>query len=204
MPSAREIVVFDDDAPPAGQSPWMVPQATEHIAIVEYDAAWPTRFRELADRIATALGARALEINHVGSTSVPGLPAKPIIDIDLTVADSSDERAWLPQLEVAGFVLTVREPWWQEHRCLKLPDPRCNLHVFSPDASEPWRHRIVRDHLRRDAADRARYASAKTASAAAANAEGETVAQYNARKESTIRAISARAFLAAGLPAAAG
>ena len=82
-------------------------------------------------RIRNALGELALEVEHVGSTSVPGLPAKPIIDIDLIVPDSGDEASWLPPLERAGFVLKVREPWWYEHRCLRFDDPRCNLDVFS-------------------------------------------------------------------------
>ena len=106
-------------------------------------------------------------VEHVGSTSVPGLAAKPVVDIDLTVADSADEPAWLPALEAVGFELVVREPWWQQHRCLRHEDPRCNLHVFSRDAAEPIRHRIFRDWLREHADDLALFRAAKTNSAAA-------------------------------------
>ncbi|GAA1723494.1 GrpB family protein [Microbacterium paludicola] len=199
MATARDITTFFDGEPPAGLSPWVVPPVAEHIAIVEPDPAWPEVYAELAARIRATLGPRALDILHVGSTSVPGLPAKPIIDIDLIVADPADEPAWLPALQDAGFMLTVREPWWYEHRCLRLAQPRCNLHVFGPDAPEPWKHRVFGDHLRRDAADRALYAETKRAAAGQANAEGETVMEYNARKQAVIRDIYARAFRAAGL-----
>jgi GrpB-like predicted nucleotidyltransferase (UPF0157 family) len=130
---------------------------------------------------------------------VAGLPAKPIIDIDLTVADSADEAAYVPALENAGFRLVVREPWWQEHRCFVHDEPRCNLHVFPPDAAEPVRHRIFRDWLRTHPDDLALYRDSKLAAAAAANAAGEHVMEYNARKESVIREIYDRAFRAAGL-----
>ncbi|HRE02752.1 MAG TPA: GrpB family protein, partial [Ilumatobacteraceae bacterium] len=104
------------------------------------DPVWPERFARARERIAAALDAAALAIEHVGSTSVPGLSAKPVIDIDLTVADSSDEGAWLPQLEAAGFALAVREPDWEQHRMLRGADPAVNLHVFSAGAREPQRH----------------------------------------------------------------
>ena len=90
-----------------------------------------------------ALGDRALSVRHVGSTSVPGLWAKPIIDVDLIVADSGDEAAYLPELEAAGFVLRVREPEWEEHRCLRGTDPASNLHVWSPGSEEPAAPRCV-------------------------------------------------------------
>ena len=167
--------------------------------MVEPDPAWPWVFASLEDRIRAALGERALAVEHVGSTAVPGLAAKPVIDIDLTVADSADEPAWLPPLEAAGFVLTVREPWWHEHRCLTLDEPPCNLHVFSPDSPEVVRHRIFRDWLREHPDDRDRYRDAKLGAAVEANEAGEHVMDYNARKEPVVRAIYDRAFRAAGL-----
>jgi GrpB-like predicted nucleotidyltransferase (UPF0157 family) len=200
MLTAAEIVRFDDTPPPAGEDPWVagVPES-ESIEIVSADPRWPEDFQRLARRIHQALGEFALDLEHVGSTSVPGLPAKPIIDIDLIVANSADEGAWLPKLEAAGFVLTVREPWWYEHRCLDFDDPQCNLHVFSPDCAEAARHKIFRDWLRDNAEDRALYHDVKIAAAAASSSKGEDVMQYNARKEQVIREIYHRAFVAEGL-----
>src|SRR5688500_5368334 len=80
------------------------------VLLVEYDPAWPDLFEREAERIRAALGESALQIEHVGSTAVPGLAAKPIIDINLVVADSTDEDAYVPALEAAGYVLRVREP----------------------------------------------------------------------------------------------
>lgn len=167
--------------------------------MVEPDPRWPGDFAVLAGRIRDALGEAVLDLQHVGSTSVPGLPAKPVIDMSLTVADSADEAAWLPRLEDAGFELTVREPWWQEHRCLVCDGPRANLHVFSLDAPEPIRLRLFRDWLREHPEDLALYRDAKQCAVAEANAAGEHVMQYNARKQPVIRAIYDRAFRAAGL-----
>ncbi|GAB2526120.1 GrpB family protein [Paramicrobacterium agarici] len=199
MPTVRDITTFFDDDPPPGESPWVVPPTAQPIDIVEYDEEWPALFAERESQIRRHLAARVLDIAHVGSTSVPGLPAKPVLDIDLIVADPSDEPAWLPALTDAGFVLTVREPWWFEHRCLKASDQSVNLHVFGPEAAEPWKHRIFRDHLRRDEHDRMLYADAKRAAASRATERRETVMEYNRRKQVVIREIYARAFRAAGL-----
>ncbi|QTX04783.1 GrpB family protein [Agromyces archimandritae] len=198
MPTAHDIMSFSD-APPAGASPWVVRPRVQAIEVVPADERWPTTAAAITGMVQDVLGTRALQLEHVGSTSVPGLPAKPVIDLDLIVADPADEAGWLPPLEQAGFVLTVRESWWHEHRCLQLASPRANLHVFGPDRPEPWRHRIFRDRLRADRADRERYAELKREAAAAATERGETVMQYNARKEALIREIYGRAFRAAGL-----
>lgn len=195
MPTAAEIIAFDDSPPPPGLSPWVgTPEQPRRIEIVEADADWPRTFAALRDRLLDALGERALQIEHVGSTSVPDLAAKPVIDIDLTVADTDDEDAYVPALEARGFVLRVREPWWQGHRCLVLAAPAANLHVWPPDSAEPVRHRLFRDHLRGNAADRELYARTKRAVAV----EG-LMSAYNARKQRVVREISARAFAAAGL-----
>lgn len=138
--------------------------STWHPAAVEVvapDPAWPQKFVAARERVVTALGDRALAIEHVGSTAVPGLWAKPMIDIDLTVADSADEDAWLPDLEAAGFVLRVRDPAWEEHRVLRGRDPVTNLHVVSPGAREPQRHLMFRDWLREHREDRDEYAVVK-------------------------------------------
>ena len=142
---------------------------------------------------------RALAIEHVGSTSVPGLAAKPIIDIDVTVADPRDESRYVPPLEAAGFRLRVREPNWHEHRLFVADDPRANVHVFGPDSPELVRHRMLRDWLIEHPDDRDRYAAAKRESAVASNAGGEAVMAYNQRKEPVVREILDRMFRAHGL-----
>ncbi len=131
------------------------------IALGEYDPAWPRLFAQEADRIRDVLGATALVVEHVGSTSVPGLTAKPIIDILLVVADSADESSYVPAMEAAGYVLRIREPDWFEHRLFKGPDTAINLHVFSAGASEIDRMLRFRDWLRVTEADRDRYVDVK-------------------------------------------
>jgi GrpB-like predicted nucleotidyltransferase (UPF0157 family) len=153
----------------------------------------------LAKEITEALGGSALAVEHVGSTSVPDLTAKPVIDIDLTVASSHDEQAYVPALERCGFVLVVREPWWYEHRLLRRTDPACTLHVFSPDCAEAARHLIFRDWLRAHPVDRSLYAAAKVSAAEHTRAVGGHTMDYNARKESAVREIYDRAFRALGL-----
>lgn len=200
MPTREEIVTFHDPPPPPGASAW-VPGAGPgtDIRIEEPDPAWSAWYDELADRIRTALGWRALHVEHVGSTAVPGLPAKSIIDVDLTVADPDDEDAYVPALEAAGFELRVREPWWYRHRVLRSVDPRANLHVFGYDSPELVKHRIFRDWLRGNPDERDLYARTKRQAAEDANAAGEHVMEYTARKERVVREIYHRAFVATGL-----
>jgi GrpB-like predicted nucleotidyltransferase (UPF0157 family) len=200
MPSRAEIVSFDDSPPPPGADPWVGGAGPAvGIKMTDPDPDWPRHYGVLADRIRRVLGWRVLRLEHVGSTSVPELPAKPIIDIDLTVADPDREQDYEPALTAAGFRLVVREPWWYGHRLLRTDEPSCNLHVFGFDSPELVRHRIFRDWLRGNPAERDRYAAAKRQAAAEANAAGEHVMLYNARKEQVIREIYQRAFTAAGL-----
>ena len=193
-------MTFDDSPPPAGAEPW-VPGAAPAVGVqvTDPDPDWPRQYRILAARIREALTWRALQLEHVGSTSVPGLPAKPVIDIDLTVADPGREQDYIPALEKTGFRLVIREPWWYGHRALRADEPPCNLHVFGFDSPELVKHRIFRDWLRGNPADRDYYAAAKRQAAADANERGEHVMQYNARKQQVIREIYHRAFVAAGL-----
>jgi GrpB-like predicted nucleotidyltransferase (UPF0157 family) len=130
------------------------------VTLIDYDPAWPTRFAALAARIRHALGARVVALHHAGSTSVPSLAAKPIIDMVLEVANSADEAAYVPALEAAGFALRIREPGWFEHRLLRGAPPS-NLHVFTAGCEETRRMLSFRDHLRNDAADRQLYEATK-------------------------------------------
>lgn len=102
-----------------------------------------------------------LQVEHVGSTSVPGLCAKPIIDMLLVVKNSADEPSYVPALEAAGYRLRIREPEWFEHRLFKGPDTDINLHVFSEGASEIDRMIRFRDWLRSNESDRDKYAQVK-------------------------------------------
>jgi GrpB-like predicted nucleotidyltransferase (UPF0157 family) len=131
------------------------------IDLANYNPAWPSLFEREAQRIREALGKRVMQLEHVGSTSVPGLAAKPQIDILLVVPDSSDEPTYLPALEGRGYVLRIREPDWYEHRVFNGPDTNVNLHVFSPSCVEINRMLRFRDWLRTYADDRALYERTK-------------------------------------------
>jgi GrpB-like predicted nucleotidyltransferase (UPF0157 family) len=131
------------------------------IELSTYDAEWPRRFADEALRIRAALGERALAIEHAGSTSVPGLAAKPVIDIVLAVADSACEAGYAGPLEAVGYRLIVREPEWFEHRMFVRAAPDVNLHVFSAGCPETGRMLAFRDRLRASQPDRERYARCK-------------------------------------------
>jgi GrpB-like predicted nucleotidyltransferase (UPF0157 family) len=131
------------------------------ITVVDSHPEWPQLFDREAARIQATLGDRVLRLEHVGSTAVPGLAAKPIIDILLGVGDSADEPRYVPDLEAAGYVLTIREPGWNEHRMFQGPDTDIHLHVFSSGSPEVARMLLFRDWLRCDASDRKLYEHAK-------------------------------------------
>jgi GrpB-like predicted nucleotidyltransferase (UPF0157 family) len=131
------------------------------VSLHDYDARWPERFAREEQRIRRALGDGVLRLEHVGSTSVPGLVAKPRIDILLVVADPADEATYAPALRAGCYTLRIREPDWHEHRMFNGPDTDVNLHVFGPDSPEIGRLLRFRDRLRSHPADRDRYAAAK-------------------------------------------
>lgn len=164
------------------------------LEIVEPDPLWPETFERVRLQIISALGRTALDVVHSGSTSVPDLPAKPVIDIDLTVADVTDEAAYVPQLEAAGFQFLIREPHWHEHRFFCAYDPSVNLHVWGPGSPEVERHRIFKAWLLKNAEDKELYAKTKREALEISVKSGETVMQYNKRKEDVIRHILRRAF----------
>src|SRR5690606_586440 len=137
----------------------------------------------VAERVRAAIGGRVLGLQHIGSTSVPGLPAKPIIDVDLTVVDAADEASYLTELEAAAFELVIREPDWHEHRALKHADPDTNLHVFGRGCPEVTRHRLFRDWLIEHPDDLARYRDAKVRAARQSTASRGIVTDYNRHKE---------------------
>jgi len=169
------------------------PPQYQEIVVADYDPAWPEWFEQAAERIRAALGDKVLELHHVGSTSVPGLAAKPLIDIDLVVADTTDETAYVPPLEALGYVLRVREPDWYEHRMLRGHDPPVNLHVFPPACEEVDRMLLLRDWLRTNDADRELYARTKRE----LGAQGwKYVQNYADAKTAVVEEILARALSA--------
>lgn len=131
------------------------------IHLAPYDLEWPWEFARQAGRIRRALAEKVLLLEHVGSTSVPGLAAKPVIDMVLAVADSADESSYVPPLEEQGFVLRIREPEWFQHRLLKTPSTDGNLHVFSQGCEEIDRMLAFRDWLRAHEGDRRLYEETK-------------------------------------------
>jgi GrpB-like predicted nucleotidyltransferase (UPF0157 family) len=128
------------------------------IVVLDYDPAWPGRFEHVSSRILAALGAAALRIEHIGSTSVPGLAAKPIIDVLLIVPDVEEESAFAPALEAAGLAMRVREPG---HRLFRTQRRDVHVHVYGPDDQAVTNYLDLRDWLRVDEADRTRYADVK-------------------------------------------
>ena len=160
------------------------------IELHDYDPHWPDRYLEHAARLRAALGERAVRVEHVGSTSVPGLAAKPIVDIVLEVPDSADEPAYVGDLEAVGYVLRTREPDWFEHRFFYSPAGDVQLHVFSIGCSETDRMVRFRDWLRADAADRDLYLHAKRELAAR---DWKYVQQYADAKTDVVADIMTRA-----------
>ena len=160
------------------------------IDLAEYDPEWPRLYEREAERIRSALGERALQVEHAGSTSVPGLAAKPLIDIVLVVADTRDEDAYVPPLEAAGYVLRIREPDWYEHRLFKGPDTNVNVHTFSDGCEEVERMVTFRDWLRTHDDDRELYENAKRELAVR---EWKYVQNYADAKSAVVQEINARA-----------
>ena len=134
---------------------------SEPIELAEYDSSWPALFQSWRGRITGALGGQALRVEHVGSTSVPGLLAKPVIDIQLSVADITDEPAFVPALEREDLQLRTRD---DRHRYLRpvASLPR-DVHVHVCNAGSDWEreHLLFRDYLRAHPDARATYAEAK-------------------------------------------
>ncbi|KAL1869573.1 hypothetical protein Plec18167_007872 [Paecilomyces lecythidis] len=173
----------------------------ERLQVVEYDPTWPESFRVISKRIKDALGDRVLDVIHVGSTSIPGLPAKNVIDVDVIVTDPSKEEQYVPDMENAGFQLLHREPGWFQHRFFACDEPYSNVHCFGPNCPMVIQHQIFREWMmdpnHRD--DFEKYVQIKQEASRATLAAGETGNQYNLRKQPFIRAVLDRAFKTRGL-----
>jgi GrpB-like predicted nucleotidyltransferase (UPF0157 family) len=167
------------------------------VLLVEADPTWPATAARLVADVRAALGDRALLVEHAGSTSVPGLAAKPVIDLLLAVADPADEGSYVDVLTARGYALRVREPDWHEHRMLRLDEPRVNLHVFALGSVEIDRMLVFRDHLRADPDDRALYERTKRG---LARRTWEVVQHYADAKGPVVEDIVARATRRTAMP----
>jgi GrpB-like predicted nucleotidyltransferase (UPF0157 family)/catechol 2,3-dioxygenase-like lactoylglutathione lyase family enzyme len=137
------------------------PRLDGPVTLADPDDEWPVTAAALCDGIRSVVGDGAVVLAHVGSTSVPGLAAKPILDLVLGVPDPTDEAAYVPGLESAGYQLRIREPEWREHRLLRRDEPAVNLHVFAAGDEEISAMLAFRDQLRADARDRELYLRTK-------------------------------------------
>jgi GrpB-like predicted nucleotidyltransferase (UPF0157 family) len=165
---------------------------TRPITFAEYDPAWPALFEREEARIRSILGDRVVRLEHTGSTSVPGLAAKPVIDITMTVANVLDEPAYVPDLEASGYRLVIREqePQWYDHRVFKGPDTNINLHTFSAGCRELERMVGFRDWLRTHVDDRELYEATKRE---LIKREWKYVQNYADAKGEVVEQIAARA-----------
>jgi GrpB-like predicted nucleotidyltransferase (UPF0157 family) len=170
--------------------------STRHIEIVDYDPTWPLGFDHHERRIRAALPGRVLSIEHVGSTSVPGLAAKPVIDIHVSVKDSAADAIYAPALEAAGYRLVLREPDWFEHRMFRGIEPEANVHIFSAGCPELQRCKLFRDWLRLSSEDRGRYSEAKRLLAIQS---WDSVDQYAEAKTLIVEEILGNALRARGV-----
>jgi GrpB-like predicted nucleotidyltransferase (UPF0157 family) len=164
--------------------------ADGRVRLAEHDPSWARQYAALADVVRRALGERVLLLEHCGSTSVPGLAAKPVIDMLLLVADPADEAAYVPDLEAAGFPFRLREPEWHEHRLFRRDVPRVNLHVFAVGSPEAERMLLFRDRVREHPEERETYEAAKRE---LASRTWEKVQDYADAKSEVVEAIIARA-----------
>ena len=187
-----DVAWYDEHLPKVSRD---VQYLTRPIEIREYDPEWPRLYAREGERIRSVLGELVVRIEHVGSTSVPGLPAKPLIDIVLELPDSSDEPTYVPDLEAAGYRVVIREPEWLEHRVFKGPDTNVNLHTFTAGCEEVDTMVLFRDHLRESADDRALYARTKRELAAH---PWKYVQQYADAKTAVVQEIMGRARHARG------
>jgi len=157
------------------------------IVIAEYDPSWPARYELERRRVRHALGASALRIEHIGSTAVPGLAAKPILDLLVTVTDPENESVSVTALEAVGYELRVREP---RHRMLRTPERDVHVHVWGAADPEVMRHLKFRDRLCHSSEDRNSYERLKRELAAR---EWTDMNEYADAKASLIEKILGRA-----------
>ena len=163
------------------------------VRIVAYDAEWPLLAGEELRRLKEALGAVAVRLEHVGSTAVPGLAGKPILDLQLSVAAIEQRARYLEPLERLGYLFVASPESPDYHFFAKPPErPRSHhLHVCEAGSHHELRHPAVRDFLRAHGDEAARYAALKRA--AVARNPLDRLA-YMASKDAYLAGIEARAL----------
>ena len=157
------------------------------IKVIPYSPDWPKRFEKEKQKIQAALGRYVEYIDHIGSTAVPGLSAKPIIDIQVSVADPDDESKLLLQMQKQGYVLRVRE---KGRRMFRTPELDVHIHVCKVSSDWERRHLLFRDWLRHDSADRKAYQKLKER---LAKEDWRTMNHYAGAKSDLIREITSHA-----------
>jgi GrpB-like predicted nucleotidyltransferase (UPF0157 family) len=208
QPTTAEIVKHHDYDPSLVDR--VTPRQTaaeiqEILVIADPDPAWPSYFQLFKTAIEDALGSKTcLYVRHFGSTSIPGLPAKPIIDIEVVVSDVLDEDIYRPQLEAIGIEMRCRRPSWHQHRFFRAQKSEGkwpivgNVHVFGEACPEVERHAIFREWLTENGEERERYVAVKREAMNATRKEVGDVMDYNLKKEKVVREILDRAFRARG------
>ena len=157
------------------------------LVIAPYDESWPATYLVHRTRILRAVGDAAVAVEHIGSTSVPGLAAKPVVDVLLTVPDITDESSYLAPLLAEGYELRVREPG---HRMVRTPQRDVHIHVLEPDDPAAGEYLLLRDRLRSDDRDRELYEATKRR---LAEQDWSDMNAYADAKTEVIEAIKSRA-----------
>ncbi len=176
------------------------------IQIVAYDAGWPVRFSAEAERLRNGLGPVALRIEHVGSTSVPGLAAKPVVDIQISVPALEPRAPLLAAFETLGYTHVFLGDFDRVYPFFKKPadwPSTYHVHVCEAGSVEEWRHLAFRDYLRRHRSACDEYVRLKRELAALhGGATQETREQYSLGKTGFVEACLKRASLGEGAQAA--
>ena len=163
------------------------------IVIAPYDPAWPARFAAEAERIRQAFGTHALRIEHVGSTAVPGLPAKPVIDIQVSVPSLELGDLFHSQLVALGYThfplgaFDLVYPFYK--RPTEWPSTH-HVHLCAAGSEQERSHLAFRDYLRSSPALAAEYASLKQQLASAHDGlTMESQERYSLSKSEFVRSV---------------
>jgi GrpB-like predicted nucleotidyltransferase (UPF0157 family) len=162
------------------------------VALHEYDERWVELYELHRSRILDALGTADVGVEHIGSTAVPELAAKPIVDIVFTVGDITAEEDYLGALLAAGYELRTREPG---HRLVRTPARDIHVHIYEEGHPAVDDYLLLRDRLRSDADDRALYEDTKRA---LLRGSWDDMNAYADAKTDVILGIKARARAARG------